>query len=323
MQAVYCSAYGKPNVLEVRNVPVPEIGNNEILIKNIASSITRADALMRSGNPKFARLFLGLRKLKNPIMGTGFSGEVIKLGEHVKAFKVGDLVYGETTLNFGTNAPYVKLSEEKDIVRKLPKIIEPIEAATLCDGVLTSYNFLKSVGALKAGQEVLVIGASGALGTAAIQLGKSFGAKVTGVCSAKNEEMVRQLGADVVIVYNQDNFLDSNTKYDLIYDTIGVSSFEACKPKLKAKGRYISPVLSGSLLMDMFTTCFSQKKAKFEATGLKSKEKLNSYLEDIERLLFQGALKNKVSKTFRMEEIVEAHKLLDSGRKQGNIALIF
>lgn len=322
MKAVMCTKYGAPDVLEVGKITKPVPGDSQVLIKVYASSVTTADSMMRQGTPKYARLFLGLRRPKNPVTGTGFSGKIEAVGKAVTLFKVDDLVFGETALGFGANAEYVCVPENGIIIPK-PGNLTFNELAPVCDGPLTSLNFLKDLAKIKPGQKVLINGASGSLGTAAVQIAKILGATVTGVCSTANLDMVKSLGADEVIDYTVEDFTKSGQTYDVIYDTIGKSSFSRCKKSLAPEGQYISPVLSLGLMMRMIgTSIFGSKKAKFSATGIRPVPELKILLEEIKGYLEQGRLKMVMDQHFTMDEITAAHRYVDTGRKRGNIVLV-
>jgi len=324
MKAVFCRQYGGPEVLEIKDIPRVTPDENEVIIRNHAASITTADTFLRKGEPKFGRLFLGWSKPKQPMVGTGFAGVIEEVGSKVSAFKAGDKVYGETVFGFGANAEYVRAHVEKSIIRKLPEQMSFEQAACMCDGVLTSYNFLKDLGKLSKGQHVLINGASGALGTAGIQIAKCLGAHVTAVCSGKNEAWIREIGADHVIDYHQEDFTMSNDSYDLVYDSIGKSTYSKTKRLLKKGGAYLSPVLSLPLLITMIgTSIASSKKARFEATGLKNISVLHQFLEHLELWVIEGKLQVVMDKTYPIEDIVEAHRYVDSGRKKGNLTIQF
>lgn len=323
MKAVCATKYGNPEVLIVKNVSKPIPGNKDILIKNVAASITTADSMMRRGTPYFVRLFLGIFKPKNPITGTGFAGIIEAVGKDVNLFKVGDNVFGETTIGFSANAQYVCVTDD-DIILKKPQNISFEEAAPICDGALTSYNFITSLSNVKKGQHILINGASGSLGTAAIQIAKQIGAQVTAVCSTRNVELVKNLGADTVIDYTKKDFTKAPQTYDFVYDTIGKSTFQKCKPVLTKNGVYMSPVLNCKLLFQMlWTSIFSNKKAKFQATGLRSKEELKKLLKALLVTLENKTVKLVIDKTYTIEKVVDAHRLIESGRKRGNVVLVF
>ncbi len=324
MKAVFFDQYGGPEVLTVKETQTTPVGDHDVLIRNHASSITTADTFLRKGEPHFARLFLGWRKPKNPMAGTGFAGTVMEVGRHVVDFKPGDRVYGESVLHFGANAECVTVNTQKCIVRHLPEGIRFEDAAPLCDGALTSFNFLTNLVKVAAGQQVLVNGAAGGLGTAAIQIAKSRGAIVTAVCSAKNHAMVTELGADHVIDYAIDDFTQNTNAYDIIYDTVGKSSFKKARKALKPGGTYLSPVLSVRLLLSTVTSSImGNKKAKFDATGLRKTDDLMRMLDQIQQLLLNKQLTTIIDRQYKIEQIVEAHRYLETGHKRGNLILTF
>jgi NADPH:quinone reductase-like Zn-dependent oxidoreductase len=278
--------------------------------------------MMRTGKPYLARLVLGLTKPKKPIPGTGFAGVIEQVGKDVKAFSAGDRVFGETTTNFSANAEYLTVAET-GVIQKMPEKLDYSEAAAFCDGHLTSYNFLKEKGRVTKGQKVLINGASGSLGTSAVQIAKFLGAEVTAVCSGKNAGLVRSLGADHVIDYTRMDFTKGRPTYDLIYDTVGKSSFQACKQILKKYGLYLSPVLSMDLLVQMaITSIGGNRKARFEATGMLRDEKLNSMLQDLIQIFNQGKLKTVIDRQFPLERLADAHEYIDKGHKKGNVIIL-
>lgn len=322
MKAVIREVYGGPEVLKVVNLPIPTPGDNEILIKNHVATVTAADTFLRKGEPRFARLFLGLRRPKNQRVGTGFAGEVVTAGKNVNEFQTGDRVYGETAMSFGANAEYICLNASKSIVQHIPENVSYEEAAPICDGVLTSYNFLVDIGKVDKGHHVLINGAAGALGTAAIQIAKSRGAYVTAVCSSKNNDFVKSLGADETIDYHKKDFTKNHNTYDLIFDSVGKSSFSKTKKSLTEKGIYLSPVLNIPLLFTMIRTGIAgKKKAKFQATGMRKPKDLNSLLKQIHELFGRNELKIPIEKRYAIEEVVSAHRHTDSGHKRGNLII--
>lgn len=320
MKAVVVTKYGGPEVLQIQDVAIPTPKDNELLIKVHASSLTTAEAMMRSGTPKMARLFLGLKRPKHATPGACFAGVVAATGNNVQGYEIGDAVFGEAGMTFGTNAEYVTVSTE-GIVLPMPDFWSFEEAAIMCDGPLTSLNFLKNIGQVKAGQKVLVNGASGSLGVAAIQLAKYMGAEVTGVCSARNVELVKSLGADYVIDYTQEDYTKGSKKYDVIYDTVEKSPFRHAKKVLTDNGIYMCPVLSCDVLIPMLGNGLRSKKAKFEATGMNKPAKLNAMLRELIEILPQMEYSFVIERRYALEEIVAAHQLIDSGRKRGNIVM--
>ncbi|MBR9856024.1 MAG: NAD(P)-dependent alcohol dehydrogenase [Algicola sp.] len=317
MKAAVYTVYGSPEVIQIQEVDKPTPQPCEVLINIKASSITRADTMMRQGTPKFGRLFVGLFKPKNPALGTGFSGIVEAVGNQVTKFKIGDAVFGEKLFSNGTNAQYICVDQEGIIVLK-PDHLSHEQAAPICDGFLTSYSFLKDIAKLQSGQHILVNGASGSLGTAGVQLGNYMGAKVTGVCSAKNAALVKSLGADEVIDYTKTDFTKEQIRYDVIYDTVGKSSYKACKNVINDNGVFVTPVLSFETLR---YSLFKPKKVKFSATGIRKLVELKALLEELAMLFEQGILQTHIDKTYKLEHLVEAHHYLETGRKVGNIVI--
>lgn len=321
MKAAYVNAYDSLEAFEIKELAKPTPSANEILVKVVASSVTRADVMMLSGKPYFTRLFVGLTKPKNPIPGTGFSGVIEAVGADVKGFEIGDAVFGETTLGFNANAEYLTIAQDGVLLKK-PSNLSHEMAAGFCDGYITSYNFLKELADIQTGQEVLINGASGSLGTAAVQLAKRFGAKVTAVCSAKNASLVRNLGADEVIDYAQSDFTKGNKKYDIIYDTVGKSDYCSCRAVLKEKGQYLSPVMAmGLIVQSMWTDKFAAKKAKFAATGLRKAEELREFLNALLTMHEAKPFHETIDKVFKLEDIAAAHAHVKSGHKVGNVVL--
>ncbi|MCL7754864.1 NAD(P)-dependent alcohol dehydrogenase [Polaribacter sp. Z022] len=316
-KAIY-KTYGSPKVIELINTEKPLPKSNEVLVKIKASSATRADTMMRQGTPKFGRLFLGLFKPKNTSLGTGFSGEIESIGNEVTKFKIGDAVFGEKLFSNGCNAEYICIAENM-IIEQKPINISHEEAAPICDGFLTSYNFLKDIASIKEEQHILVNGASGSLGTAAVQLAKVMGAKVTGVCSTKNLDFVKSIGADKVIDYKNEDFTKSINKYDIIYDSVGTLSFKNCKDVLTPKGIFMTPVLSFGTL---WHSIINSKKVKFAATGLKKTDELKRLFEDLVSLFKDDQLHTNIDKSYKLSNIIEAHEYLETGRKVGNIVII-
>ncbi|MFB2979537.1 NAD(P)-dependent alcohol dehydrogenase [Microseira sp. BLCC-F43] len=321
MKAIVCTKYGSPDVLELKEVEKPTPKDNEVLIRVYVASATAADCMMRQGTPFYGRLFLGLKRPKNPITGTGFAGTIEAVGKEVKLFKEGDSVFGETGIGFSTNAEYVCLPED-GVLATLPYNMTYEEAAPLCDGALTSWSFLKDIGQIQCGQRVLINGASGSLGSAAVQIAKYFGAEVTGVCSTTNLEMVKSLGADKVIDYTKEDFTKTGQTYDIIFDTVGKSSFSRCKGSLRENGVYLSPVLSLPLLFEMiWTSKVGSKKAKFSATGLRPVSELRVLLNELKECIEAGKIKSIVDRSYPLKQTAEAHRYIETGHKKGNVVI--
>jgi|AntRauTorckE5430_2_1112549.scaffolds.fasta_scaffold19349_2 NADPH:quinone reductase-like Zn-dependent oxidoreductase len=321
MKAIVSTGYGSPEVLQFREVTKPAPKSDEILLRVHTSSATTADGMIRTGKPYFGRLLLGLTKPKHPIPGTGFAGEVESVGAAITQFKPGDRVFGETTLGFSTNAQYVVVPES-GVICLMPDQLSYAEAAPFGDGALTSWNYLKHLANVRPGQRILINGASGSLGTAAVQLAKYLGAIVTGVCSTRNLGLVRSLGADEVIDYTRKDFTKGQQKYDIIFDTVGKSSFKACQAVLTEQGQYLCPVLNFSLLLDMLkSSIFGSRKAVFAATGMLSDEELRGMLAELVEIYKAGKLKMVIDRQYPLEKLAEAHTYIAAGRKKGNVVI--
>lgn len=321
MKAIVATAYGAPSIFQLQDVNRPAVKPNGVLVKIHATTVTRADAMMRTGKPYIGRLMVGLFKPKNKIWGTSFAGVVEAVGTEVSHFKIGDKVFGENVESFGAYAEYITVAEDGTIAH-LPDTLSFEEAAGMGDGPVTSFNFLRNVGNIKAGQKVLINGASGSLGTAAVQLAKQCGAEVTAVCSTRNIGLVKSLGADHVIDYTKQDFAQSGNTYDLIYDTVGKRSYKDCKRALTENGKYLSPVLSfGLLLQMMWTSNFSSKKAKFAATGMLKASEIRAMITQLIDIMREGKLKTIIDRQYPLEKVAEAHTYVDAGHKKGNVVI--
>lgn len=321
MQAVICAQYGSAEHLNLRIVDRPKPSDNEVLVRVSATPVTAADTLMRQGSSLIGRLVFGWKRPKIPTPGTGFSGTIVATGPAVSNFFAGDKVFGETGVRFSAHAEYVCLPAE-GLLMKIPEAIDEESAATYCDGPLTSYNFLVELANLQRGDKLLINGASGSLGTAAIQIAKDIGAHVTAVCSVRNIELVRSLGADDVIDYNERDYTDSREQYDVIYDCVGKSSYCHSRAALKPNGRYTCPVFSlHHLLLMAFTQIFMGKKALFSATGLMPVPKLKALLTQLLTLVETGKIQTVIDRRYQLDEIVQANTYVDTERKSGNVVV--
>jgi len=321
MKAVIASRYGGPDVLVLKEVDLPQPNENEFLVKIQATSVTAAHCAMRSGTPYFGRLFIGLTKPKVPIPGTDLSGEVVAVGKNVKAFKVGDELIAATDLKGSCYAEYISLTEQ-DVALPKPGNMTHSEATSILDGATTALAFLRNVAELKPAQHILINGASGGIGTFAVQLAKFFGAKVTGVCSTKNLDLVKSLGADEVIDYTESDFTRNLKQYDVIFDTVGKTTFPKCKASLVNGGLYMTPVLTLSVLGQMiWTSLVGNRKAKFTATGLRKPEEKIRDLKYLVKLIEAGELKTIIDREYRLDQIIEAHRYVETGHKIGNVVV--
>ncbi len=318
MQAVICTKYGPPDVLQLTEVAKPTPKENEVLIKVHAGVVTPSDIAFRKGEPFIVKLIYGLTKPRLSIQGVEFAGEIEAVGKDVKLFKPGDQVFGMSPDRFGAHAEYICLPEDKPVIIK-PTNTTYEEAAGLCDGATTALTFLRDVAKLQAGQTVLINGASGAVGTYAVQLAKHFGAKVTGVCSTANVELVKSLGADKVIDYTKADFTQSGQSYDVIFDAVGKRSFSLCQGALTPQGVYLTTVPTLAIVRDMLWTALrGGKKAKFATAGLmQNKDNLNF----LKALIEAGTIKAVIDRRYRLAQIAEAHRYVETGRKKGNVAI--
>jgi NADPH:quinone reductase-like Zn-dependent oxidoreductase len=322
MKAIVCKKYGAASVLKLEEVakPIPE--SNQVLVRVHAASVTAADIMMRRGLPIYGRVFIGLFSPKITTPGTGFSGTIEALGEGVKQFEIGDCVFGEVLFATGTNAEYVCVAQDELVFNK-PNCISHIEAASIGDGLVTSLNFLTKVKSVKAGQRVLINGASGSLGTAGIQIAKQLGAHITGLCSGKNIELVSSLGADKVIDYTQATMTESLESYDVIYDAVGTLAYRDYKRYLKEEGVFVSPVLSLSLLWQTISSAIiGNKRAVFSATGLLDCAQQIVLFNQATLLIEQNKLRQVIDRTFALGDAESAHRYVETGRKVGNVVLV-
>lgn len=300
--------------------PVPN--ENEVLVKLRATTVTAVDTIFRKGSSSFARLATGLIRPKHHILGSEFSGEVEAVGNKVRRFKRGDLVFGDTSSNQGTYAEYLCLPEETPM-ETIPSNLTIEQAAAVSYGTLTALPFLRDNGKLKSGQKILIIGASGSVGSFAVQLARHMGAEVTGVCGSANEELVRSLGASQVIDYTKEDFTAGEEIYDVVFDSVGKSSFRQTKRTLKPGGVYLTTVLSVRILLNMlWTSRFGRKRAQIAFTGLRPVGERMKDLAGIKQLLEQGAVKPVIDRQYPFERIVEAHRYVDEGHKKGNVVII-
>ena len=321
MTAAFIPAYGSPDKIRVRSTARPEPKKDEVLIRVMASGVTKADTMMRSGTPFLARLMVGFPRPRHPILGTGYAGIVTEVGADVTGFRVGDRVYGNAGLTFGANADYVTVKQSELIV-PMPDGLSFEDAAPLTDGALTSLTFLQDIAHLQPGQRILIIGATGALGAAAVQIAKSMGAHVTGTARAANFGFLRDLGADEVIDHGIRNVRQMTGQYDVIYDTPGVAPFRSTRHLLTPKGLYMSPVLGCDLMFQMLMTRRSKgRRAVFSATGLRSVAQQRPLCDQINEMMTSGKLRGLVEHRFPLTDAARAHALVDAGHKRGNVVL--
>ena len=320
MKAILCTKYGPPDVLQLKEVEKPTPEDNEVLVKIYAATVNATDPTFRKGKPFVARFFSGLTRPKNPIPGNEFAGEIEAVGRDVTRFKKGDQVFAQTGLSYGAHAEYKCLPEDGALAIK-PANMTYDEAATVPDGALGALVFLRK-GNIQSAQKVLINGASGSVGTYAVQLARYFGAEVTGVCSTTNLEMVRSLGADHVIDYTKEDFTKTGQSYDIIFDVVSSRSFSRCKGSLTQGGGYVftGPTLS-NMLQALWTAKIGSKKALMAAPGMRPASEKAENLVFLKELVEAGKLKSVIDRRYRLEEIAEAHKYVEKGHKKGNVVI--
>ncbi|MGG0293716.1 NAD(P)-dependent alcohol dehydrogenase [Bacillus pacificus] len=299
MKAIICTKYGPPNVLQLQNIEKPIPKKNEILVKIHATSVTTGDCRIRGFNSPLLfwipmRIILGFRKPRKPILGVELSGEIEEIGTDVTQFKKGDQIFALTELNVGGYAEYTCV-HESGLVALKPTNVTYEEAAVIPFGATSALHFLRKAH-IKRGQQVLIYGASGSVGTAVVQLAKYFGATVTAVCSHSNFELVQSLGADKVINYTKEDFTKRGEYYDVIFDAVGKYKKSLCKQVLTPNGIYVS------------------------VNGMMAKvSKEDMFL--LKKLTETENLKPVIDRTYRLEEIAEAHMYIENGHKKGNVSI--
>ncbi|MDQ0576075.1 NAD(P)-dependent alcohol dehydrogenase [Agromyces albus] len=319
--AVY-EQYGGPDVVRIVEADEPEIGDTDVLVRVDATVVGASDSAGRWGTPRFARLFFGLARPKHPVLGTDFAGVVERVGGSVTRFAAGDRVFGTVAPLLGAHAEFVKVPADGAIVL-VPEQVDQAEAVALIDGFLTALPFLRDGAHVRPGQTVLVNGASGTVGAAAVQLAKHFGATVVGVCSGSNESLVRSLGADRVIDYTRDDFTDARDAYDVVFDAVGKRSFGQARRSLTSTGVYLTTVPSlGILLQAPFMRWFSRgRRAGILFTGLRGAQAKAADLALLVELVEAGALTPVIDQVVPFDDIVEAHRRVDTGHKAGSVVV--
>ncbi len=316
MKAIVYTNYGSPEVLTLKEVEKPIPGDNEVLIRVHATSVNSGDIRMRKADPFIVRLMLGLTRPRMKILGLVLAGEIEAIGKGVKLFKVGDPVYGTTVKDFGAYAEY-KCLPENGVLAIKPANLAYKEAAAIPFGGTTALHFLRK-GKIQRGQKVLIYGASGAVGTAAVQLAKYFGAKVTGVCSTNNIALVKSLGADTIFDYTKEDFSKSGEVYDIIFDTVGKSPFSRSVKSLKKNGYYLRAVhmALAPVLWGIWISITTGKKVIGGVTTETAADLifLNSLIE-------AGQLKPVIDRTYSLAQMAEAHSYVEKGHKKGNVVI--
>jgi NADPH:quinone reductase-like Zn-dependent oxidoreductase len=316
MKAILYRKYGSPDVLHLEEVETPIAKDNEILVRVFATAVNSGDVRLRKADPFAVRFMFGLLHPNKNILGNVFAGEIESIGKDVKKFKEGDQVYGTTGMSMGAYAEYKCLSENGMVALKPENVIYK-EAAAIPFGAIAALHFLRKAN-IKKGQEVLIYGASGAVGVAAVQIAKYFGAEVTGVCSTSNIEMVRSLGAHSVIDYTKEAFNLKMKNYDVIFDTVGKSPFSKSVKALKKNGIYLRAVhmALSSVIQGLWVSLTSKKKVMGGIT-MERVEDLNF----LNTLVANGELKPVIDRSYCLEDIAEAHTYVERGHKKGNVVV--
>jgi NADPH:quinone reductase-like Zn-dependent oxidoreductase len=323
MKAILHTRFGPPDELQLKEIDKPIPRDNEVLVKIHATTVTSTDCNVRNFTfvPRVfllpARLFMfGVFKPRIHILGIDLAGEIEAVGKDVEQFKEGDHVFGTPGMTFGAHAEYTCVPEDGVLAIK-PASIAWEEAAPIFLGASTALFYLRDKGNIQAGHKILIYGASGAIGTYAVQLAKYFGAEVTGVCSTTNLKMVKSLGADKVIDYTQEDYTESGETYDLILDTVGKTSFSRCKKSLNQKGIFLPVVMDLTELVQIIWTSLTDgKKVKGGVAG-ESVEDLDFFKE----LVVAGKLKPVIDRCYPLEKTAEAFQYVEKGHKKGNVVI--
>lgn len=318
MKAITYLKYGPPEVVQLSEIEIPVPKDNEVLIKVHATTVNRTDCGFRSADYFITRFWSGLIRPKNKTLGNEFAGKVESIGKSVRLFSPGDNVFGYNDIKFGAHAEYMVMDGNGSITT-MPGNASYEEAAAICEGAHYALCDIRAA-KIQCGQKVLVNGATGAIGSAAVQILKHSGAEITAVCHTKNIKLVKSLGASVVIDYTKNDFTKLDQTFDLVFDAVGKSSFGRCKPLLKKRGIYISTELgfmAQNPLLALITPLFGNKKVLFPIPSI--------YKEDVvylKELVESGNFKPLIDRFYTLEQIPEAYKYVETGKKIGNVVII-
>ncbi|MEJ2378795.1 MAG: NAD(P)-dependent alcohol dehydrogenase [Pseudolabrys sp.] len=321
MKAAVYERYGPPDVVTIREVAKPAPKDNEVLIRIRATTVSSGDWRARSldvpaGFKLLSRLFFGVSRPKQPILGTELAGDIEAVGKDVRKFAVGDAVFAYPGAAFGCHAEYRTMPEDGALALK-PAKLSYAEAAALCFGGTTALDYLKEKAKIRRGEKVLVVGASGAVGSAAVQLAKHFGAAVTGVCSGANVALVKWIGADKVIDYTKEDFTRNGERYDIILVAAGAMPYSRCKNSLAENGRLLLVVAGLPEMIQIPWASMTRSKQVFAGPAAASA----AYVQALKELAEAGAFKPVIDRSYPMERIAEAHTYVDSGHKRGSVVI--
>jgi NADPH:quinone reductase-like Zn-dependent oxidoreductase len=321
MKAIVYTKYGSPDVLQLKKVAKPVPRDNEVLVKIYATTVNRTDTATIRAKPFFARIFTGILKPKKQTPGTEFAGRIEAIGKNVTSLKVGDIVFGFDDQGSKSHAQYLTISEDKGLTT-IPKDLTYEQAAASTEGAHYAYNSIKNA-KIKAGQKSLVYGASGAIGSAAVQLLKHFDVYVTAVCNTKNIGLVKSLGADKVIDYTKEDFTKDEEKYNFVFDAVGKSSFAKCKQLLQRGGVYISSDLgymAQNIPLTLITPIIKPMIGNKKTVSPMPTDTRGSILF-VRKLIEEGKFKAVIDRKYPLEQIVEAYKYVEKGQKSGNVVI--
>jgi NADPH:quinone reductase-like Zn-dependent oxidoreductase len=317
VKTIYQVKYGPPEFLQFREIEKPFPNDKEVLIKVYASTVNRTDCGWLRGKPVFARIVTGITGPKNKVTGTEFAGEIESVGKGVTLFSPGEKVFGFNEFKLGSHAEYMVMLQDGPMAT-IPANTTYAEAAPINEGAYYALCDIRAANIQK-GQKVLVNGASGGIGSAAVQLAVYFGAEVTAVCGTKNLELLKSLGATEVIDYINQDFTKSNQRFDLMFDTVGKSSFKKCRPILKKGGIYISTELGymcQNPFLALITPLFGNKKVLFPIPAIRKKD-----VEFLKTLVEKGNYKPVIDRTYPFEQLIEAFRYVEEGQKTGNVVI--
>jgi NADPH:quinone reductase-like Zn-dependent oxidoreductase len=322
MRAVVYDRYGPPDVLRLVDVPRPVPNDDEVLVKIHATTVNRSDVHTREANRHtglvaslVSRMIFGFRRPKRPILGSEFAGEVESIGRAVTEFSVGDRVFGSTGIRFGAHAEFIAVPASRRIAL-MPAGMTFVEAAPICDAALSALMCLRQAD-LRKGRTILIYGASGAIGTAGVQLAKYFGADVTAVCGTKNLELVRSLGADRVIDYTQEDFTKNGQTYNVIFDAVGKHSFRRCRGSMAPGGIYLPTDGAVNIVLAFLPARKSDKRVVFKMPPRQPKQDALF----LKKLVEEGTYRPVIDRCYPLEDVIEATRYVETQQKVGNVVL--